>query len=211
MRSLKVRRGRKFQARQCEEDLIRGQTSIFRGLGGDNYIQTQIIREIQLSLSANPNSKIALLHGRPRVQASRAWVHASTYVTRFLQRFAMRQALAAITDENNGRELETDESADFGGNMSKYVTGAVKRARRRPRFAARVAHFEKEWAKRRAAQRAEAAQKEVEASFVQSDGEKAGRSSLIESAVSGFEGNGVVGAARMGLTDESFLRSSDSQ
>jgi hypothetical protein len=162
MRGFKVRHGKKFQARRSAEDLFQIYTNTFKVCGIENIIQARIIRDVQRSLSANPNPKITLLQGKPRVQTSRAWIWAATYVTRFLQRFPMPETLATITDENKGRELETDESADFGGNILKYLIDAIERARRRPKLATRVARFEREWSAQRPKMNQQALEEEEE-------------------------------------------------
>jgi hypothetical protein len=92
-------------------------------------------------LTAHPRDTLNVIRGQPTLGTSQAWVYASTIALQFLTHYEMSATLETLSEENGRRELQTDPSVLARTTFARYMSDLLRRRKRQPRFAARVAAY----------------------------------------------------------------------
>jgi hypothetical protein len=133
-------RGKKFAPRKTSEQLIEETSSAFNSVGGDNFIQSRVLHDLQLWVADASDIHIfARLQPAPKVRDSQAWIYAYTIVLAFLNDYGMTETISTAVNENGGEDFVTDANALNEKPAVKFITDLLRR--RRLRFDQRVSAF----------------------------------------------------------------------
>jgi hypothetical protein len=124
-----------------ESELIEATSSVFKAAGGDNHIQAEIAMSVCSYLTAHPQNTLNVIRGQPRLGDSQAWIYACTIIHQFHTHSEMSATMATLNEENENHTLPTDPSILARTTFTRYLSDLLRRRRRQPRFAARVAAY----------------------------------------------------------------------